>query len=98
MRATLPADCFVTVMIYSPPPRPPSTLTAPCEQLLLSRVFVPNTVTPGPFPEQMKMDTLNLIPDEISPRLARGPVFKSQWRPHTLGSLQTSGSGEQDGE
>lgn len=62
---------------------PLAPLTPPCEQLLLSRVFAPNTVTPGPFPEQMKMDTLNLIPDEISPRLARGPVFKSRWRPHT---------------
>lgn len=46
------------------------------EQLLLSRVFAPNTVTPGLVPEQMKMDTLNLIPSEIQPRLARRPVFE----------------------
>lgn len=65
---------LVTVMIYSLPP--PPTGSPSCEQLLLSRVFAPNTVTPGPFPEQMKMDTLNLIPSEIQPRVACGPVFE----------------------
>lgn len=53
-----------------------TTPATPCEQLLLSRVFAPNTVTPGLFPEQMKMDTLNLIPSEIQPHLACRPVFK----------------------
>lgn len=49
------------VMIYSP--RLP--WTAAIVQSLRSIV-----VTPGPFPEQMKMDPLNLIPCEILPRLA----------------------------
>lgn len=66
--------------LLSATPSTPLTPSPPCEQLLLSRVFAPNTVTPGLFPEQMKVDTLNLIPGEISPRLARGPVFKSGWR------------------